>query len=248
MSTVKMTKSQFLVQLSASVQIAVFCLPGAKKALYWGRKKEGWEMSNFLKEAKRQNLLDSAYELFLEKGTLGTTISDIVQRADVAKGTFYLYFKDKDDIFHALVDRISYRVLADAVRSVHESTETDFTEKVILFADCIIEYFRRSPMVLRLMDRHFSWPRLEREIAQSSDPLLRSLMQQLMASPVMQGRTEADLRNLVFSLTEMVGAVCYSSIIDGRPAPISEMKPVLYGIIRGALRPVPPAEGLTSVS
>lgn len=194
-------------------------------------------MSNFLKEAKRQSLLDSAYDLFLEKGMISTTISDIVQRADVAKGTFYLYYKDKDDIFHALVERISYRVVTDAARSVDASGETDFTERVVLFADRIIEYFKTSPTVLRLLDRHFSWPRLERELATTNDETILKLMRDVRESPVMQGRTESEIFSLFFVLTEMVGTTCYSSIIDGRPASIDEMKPILYDIIRSALRP-----------
>jgi AcrR family transcriptional regulator len=194
-------------------------------------------MSNLHKEARRQNLMDSAYTLFLEKGTFGTTISDIVQRADVAKGTFYLYFKDKDDIFHALVERISSRVVSDAAKVVQDSGLTDFTERVILFADCIIEYFKTAPTVLRLLDRHFSWPRLEHQLATTSDPVILSIVRDILDSPAMQGRTENEVWHLVFVLTEMVGATCYSSIVESRPAPIDEMKPVLYGIIRASLKP-----------
>ena len=39
----------------------------------------------------------TAFELFTTKGLTKTTISDIVDQAGVAKGTFYLYFKDKYD-------------------------------------------------------------------------------------------------------------------------------------------------------
>ena len=46
------------------------------------------------KAAKRKRLLDAAYTLFQEKGAANTTINDIVKEAKVAKGTFYLYFRD----------------------------------------------------------------------------------------------------------------------------------------------------------
>lgn len=196
-------------------------------------------MSNFLKQAKRQSLLDAAYALFLEKGTFSTTIGDIVQNAGVAKGTFYLYFKDKNEIFHALVDSISTRVVADAVRVVDQSGETNFTERVILFADCIIEYFKKSPTVLRLLDKQFSWPWLEKELTSTSDPLMLELVRHLMDSPLTQTRTEKEIWELVFVMVEMVGATCYSSILFNIPAPIDEMKPVLYGIIRASLRQTP---------
>ena len=47
------------------------------------------------KKKKEDALYNTAFELFTTKGTNKTTISDIVEKAGVAKGTFYLYFKDK---------------------------------------------------------------------------------------------------------------------------------------------------------
>lgn len=50
------------------------------------------------KQQKRESLLDSAFSLFIDNGFNKTSIADIVKNAGVAKGTFYLYFKDKYDI------------------------------------------------------------------------------------------------------------------------------------------------------
>lgn len=55
------------------------------------------------KRLKKEALFNTAFELFTTKGLTKTTISDIVERAGVAKGTFYLYFKDKYDIRNKLV-------------------------------------------------------------------------------------------------------------------------------------------------
>ena len=44
------------------------------------------------KKKKRESLLDSAFSLFINNGFHKTSISDIVEAAGVAKGTFYLYF------------------------------------------------------------------------------------------------------------------------------------------------------------
>jgi len=194
-------------------------------------------MSDIRHERRRQSLLDSAYDLFLEKGVFSTTISDIVQHADVAKGTFYLYFKDKDDIFHALVDRISSRIIIQSEQAVLVSQTPDFTERMVLFADLIIEYFKQYPMVLRMLDRHFSWPRLTQQLQSSTDPTAQALMEDIRTSPVVQRMGAEEAWRLAFILLEMVGATCYSSIIENRPAPIDQMKPLLYGIIRTALSP-----------
>ena len=42
--------------------------------------------------------MSAAFELFTERGFSNTSIADIAEKAKVAKGTFYLYFKDKYDL------------------------------------------------------------------------------------------------------------------------------------------------------
>ena len=59
------------------------------------------------KKKKQDALLNTAYHLFTEKGFQKTSISDIVNEAGVAKGTFYLYFKDKLDIRNKLINKKS---------------------------------------------------------------------------------------------------------------------------------------------
>ena len=54
------------------------------------------------KELKEKELYIAGYELFLKKGIEKTSIGEIVERAGVAKGTFYLYFKDKYDLLNKL--------------------------------------------------------------------------------------------------------------------------------------------------
>jgi AcrR family transcriptional regulator len=54
------------------------------------------------KEELRTKILQSAKELFMEKGYDDTSIRNIAERIEYSPTTIYLYFKDKDDIFHAL--------------------------------------------------------------------------------------------------------------------------------------------------
>ena len=50
----------------------------------------------------REKIVSSAMELFAKKGFDKTTVDEIVAKAGVAKGTFYLYFKSKDDLIKEL--------------------------------------------------------------------------------------------------------------------------------------------------
>lgn len=60
--------------------------------------------------ARRQQLLDAASWAFARKGYRAAAISDIVERANVARGTFYLYFDSKDEVFLAIVDDFHDRI------------------------------------------------------------------------------------------------------------------------------------------
>lgn len=188
------------------------------------------------KERKRQSLLAAAYGLFTEKGVAKTSVDEIVRRANVAKGTFYLYFQDKDQLLQQLVYDISARVLEEAYAWLEERRTPDFVENVLLMLDYIIEYFKRNKLVLRLVERNFSWPMVARQMSERSDPLWDRLMSDLERSPQASRYSEEELFRIIFVIVEMVGSVCYSSIIEGKPDTIDSMKPVLYGIVRNILR------------
>ena len=188
------------------------------------------------KERKRQSLLAAAYGLFTEKGVAKTSVDEIVRRANVAKGTFYLYFQDKDQLLQQLVYDISARVLEEAYAWLEERRTPDFVENVLLMLDYIIEYFKRNKLVLRLVERNFSWPMVARQMSERSDPLWDRLMSDLERSPQASRYSEEELFRIIFVLVEMVGSVCYYSIIEGKPDTIDNMKPVLYGIVRNILR------------
>src|SRR5450830_523849 len=55
------------------------------------------------KEARPGELLDAALDLFVEKGFAATRVEEVAQRAGVSKGTLFLYFPSKEDLFKAVV-------------------------------------------------------------------------------------------------------------------------------------------------
>jgi AcrR family transcriptional regulator len=60
--------------------------------------------------ARRQQLLDAAAWTFAKKGYRGAAVSDIIDRAQVARGTFYLYFDSKEQVFLAIVEDFHERI------------------------------------------------------------------------------------------------------------------------------------------
>src|SRR5690348_7286622 len=55
------------------------------------------------KEARPGEILDAALDCFAERGFAATRLEDVAARAGVTKGTMYLYFASKEDLFKAVV-------------------------------------------------------------------------------------------------------------------------------------------------
>ena len=65
------------------------------------------------KEARPQELLDAALALFAEKGFAATRAEEVAVRAGVSKGTLYLYYPSKEELFKAVVRRNLTSLIAE---------------------------------------------------------------------------------------------------------------------------------------
>ena len=109
------------------------------------------------KQQKRESLLDSAFQLFIEHGFSKTSISDIVRNAGVAKGTFYLYFKDKFDIKNHLIAHKASQVFQNAYNSMCQQQITDFEDQVIFITDHILDQLAANRNLVLLLSKQLSW-------------------------------------------------------------------------------------------
>ena len=85
--------------------------------------KPRWERR---KEARPAELIAAALELFVEKGYAGTRLEDVATRAGVSKGTLYLYFENKEELFKAVVrDSIVARLSETAGEALRYAGPSD---------------------------------------------------------------------------------------------------------------------------
>lgn len=78
---------------------------------------------------KKKDLLSAAHKLFREKGVDNTSVSDIVKEAGVAQGTFYNYYKSKDEIFAAVLEKATDNIIGK-VRETAELKDLTPDEKL----------------------------------------------------------------------------------------------------------------------
>lgn len=72
------------------------------------------------KEARPSELMQAAIELFIERGYAATRSEDIAARAGVSKATLYLYFKDKEALFKAVITQGVVPILDESAHLIEE--------------------------------------------------------------------------------------------------------------------------------
>lgn len=97
----------------------------------------------------RQRVLDAAEAVFGERGYHQAGIVDITQKADVALGTFYLYFADKRAAFQDLVRELNHRLRMEIQMAI--SREERRLEKEVVGFETFFKFVRRHPNLYRLV-------------------------------------------------------------------------------------------------
>ncbi len=187
------------------------------------------------KKQKRNALLKSAYELFTTIGYHKTTIMAIALKAGVAKGTFYLYFKDKEDIRDALIVAKSSQILRSALDAMNQSGQSlPPVEKLIFLVDYIIDVLARDIALLRFVSKNLSWSLFinSGRYHQSDEDALdfRAFLVEMLETDGVPVTREMELT--IFTIIELINSTCYSVILNGEPVTLSEYKPFLYDRIR----------------
>lgn len=190
---------------------------------------------------KRTSLLNTAFNLFTTKGVSKTSIAEISEKAGIAKGTFYLYFKDKYDIRNKLVSHESSKLFKKAAASLEEYCMENhltpgFEDKIIFIADYVINALNTDKTLLTFISKNLSWgifrEALTTNIAEE-DLNFKDVYYDMIESAEYEIE-EPEI--MLFLIVELVSSTCYSSILYGEPADIETIKPYLFQTIRGIIR------------
>lgn len=95
-------------------------------------------------EERRDDLMNAAQDLFLKQGVGATTIEQITLGADVAKGTFYLYFSSKEDLLATLGDRFAQKHLASINAAISETPKDDWNGRLAMWAEASVAFYLDS--------------------------------------------------------------------------------------------------------
>lgn len=160
------------------------------------------------KERVRRQLYRAALELFPERGYDGTSVQEICDRADVAKGTFFNYFPSKEHVLLAYHDEIKL----DVLRVLEDGSYGSAAEAV---AACFAAWARRiadERAMARIVVRHM----FASDLLLDADERLDERLHRWLAARVEEGVASAELRSdLEIDLfLPLVGGVLSSTTLE----------------------------------
>ena len=191
------------------------------------------------KDNKEERLLDEGFKLFTTKGLKNTSIQDIVNKANVAKGTFYLYFKDKYELHDILIMKKSKKLFNDALNSLNKGKVTDFVDQIIYIVDYVIDELVKDPILIQFIAKDLAWGVFNKTILElySREEAEENGLVSLFLTGVEENNIKLDNPQVsLFMIIELVSSTCFTSILYSEPLPIKEYKPFLHKEIKKILQ------------
>ncbi len=211
----------------------IFWLAMREKYSYNDRKGRNFDMGKIdeNKKKKKEALFNTAYELFTTKGINSTAISDIVEKAGVAKGTFYLYFKDKYDIKNKLVVHKARELFHSAGDSLAAAGVHGLEDQLIYIIDHVINALMENKPLLNFISKNLVMGALRSTLitGENSDDDIYDRFLELVSQ---DDYSYTDINVMLFTIVELAGSAAYNSILYEEPLPFEEYKPFLYRSVR----------------
>lgn len=184
------------------------------------------------KRQKRESLLDSAFTLFTSKGINDTSISDIVKNANMAKGTFYLYFKDKFDLRDKLITSKAMLLFRNATENLAKKNFNTLEENVIYIADSVIDQLNEDKQLLKFISKKLGWGIFQNvlttEDEQNGGYSFNDIYYSLLEK---SGRKFKNPDLMLYMIVELINSSCYNVILEQQPVTLNVLKPELYATV-----------------
>ncbi|KKB38080.1 TetR family transcriptional regulator [Bacillus thermotolerans] len=150
---------------------------------------------------KREKILAAAIEVFSESGIEKAKISDVVKRAGVAQGTFYLYFSSKQSLVPAIAEQLLKEQFAYIKQQI--TPETRFEDQIQSMVEATFTVTKRYKQVLALcysglaIGGLITWEKLYQPYYEWVD--------QLLAEAVNRGEIRSNIRQIRVTSKLLIG-------------------------------------------
>lgn len=142
-------------------------------------------------ESRRAVILDAALRVFGQYGYRRTSMDDIAREADIGKGTIYLSFASKEEVFQALSERLSQRMLAGAEAASRRpgTTADKLAAMHAAWFGTYAETISRSPHAAELLDAKH---RLSADLVTDAASRYKRLVRDVLAQAAAAGELDLE--------------------------------------------------------
>ena len=183
------------------------------------------------KKIKENNLLQAAFNLFTKEDITNVSVNDIVKSAGVAKGTFYLYFKDKFDIRDKLIADKARQVFCRALEEMNRVQLDSLEDHVIFLINSVINQLNQNKNLLKFISKNLSWGVFQKALLLENNEDGDSFYQRYYLLLDQSGRMFRNPDLMLYMIVEFVNSTCHSVILQQQPVTLEELKPELAGVI-----------------
>lgn len=188
------------------------------------------------KEEKKKKLMEASFKLFTKKGIKNTSVQEITDDAGTAKGTFYLYFKDKYELQDQLIIRKSKQLFNDAVKELNKEKIAGFEDGLIFIIDYVINELNKNRLLLKFISKNLSWGLYNEKVTKIVDDNALGV-KELFLKAAEENKIKLENPSVtLYMIIELVGSTCFNSIMNKEPLSINEYKPYLYSTIKKMLK------------
>ncbi len=180
------------------------------------------------KDAKRTAMMQSAVHIFAEKGYQAATIRDIVNAADVAIGTFYFYFPDKETLFIHLYEETGDFLIQTLRQGINSRSAFPQQIKAALQSYVSIAVYEPSAIQLLLVSGAGGVPSLAGQYAAFQEKMIRiwqrpltEAMSRNLVAPQNERRTAEGLTGAINQI--ILGLLAHPEASDDAPTVVDEM-------------------------
>ncbi|MBR3766869.1 MAG: TetR/AcrR family transcriptional regulator [Clostridia bacterium] len=177
---------------------------------------------------KKMKIIDTAFSLFRDHSVNATAIDDIVKAAGIARGTFYLYFKDKSDLLEQIILYKSTEYMKEVLKNTLSEPideNSDFFARVRLFLNAFIDFLIENKEILPVMTKNIS--SCIKHLPEFFDNEIENVYTQLISYMETLGYTLENAHMTAFIVIDMTGSVCADAIMQNKPFPIENIRNIV---------------------
>ena len=184
-------------------------------------------------KSKKEQILDMSFSLFLEKGYDNTSISDILSKLDIARGTLYYHFESKEAIMDAIIERTAKKIVEEAKAIVLQKNLSVYEKIFLLFSAASMKRLSGGDLMIDYLNQPQNalfHEKSNRSFIQKIAPILGGIIQEGVKEGIFDNAFPYESAELVLAMIMGFMDVPYENTDANDPE--RRMESLLYNMER----------------